>query len=60
MSLVRDLADQIVAAHVKDDLCLPIPAYSMSFPPPRIDNEHAADHYELAGMVAAIEMGFVE
>jgi thiamine-phosphate pyrophosphorylase len=60
MSLVRDLADQIVAAHLKDDLCLPIPAYSMSFPPPRIDNEHAADHYELAGMVAAIEMGFIE
>jgi thiamine-phosphate pyrophosphorylase len=60
MSLVRDLADQIVAAHVKDDLCLPIPAYSMSLPPPRIDNEHAADHYELAGMVAAIKMGFIE
>jgi thiamine-phosphate pyrophosphorylase len=60
MSLVRDLADQIVAAHSKDDLCLPIPAYSMSSPPPRIDNEHAADHYELAGMVAAIEMGFIE
>lgn len=60
MSLVRDLADQIVAAHVKDDLCLPIPAYSMSSPPPQIDNEHAADHYELAGMVAAIQMGFIE
>lgn len=60
MSLVRDLADQIVAAHVKDDLCLPIPTYSMSSPPPRIDNEHAVDHYELAGMVAAIEMGFIE
>lgn len=60
MSLVRDLADQIVAAHAKDDLCLPIPAYSMSLPPPRIDNEHATDHYELAGMVAAIKMGFIE
>jgi len=60
MSLVRDLADQIVAAHVKDDLCLPIPAYSMSSPPPNIDNEHAADHYELAGTVAAIDMGFIE
>lgn len=60
MSLVRDLADQIVAAHIKDDLCLPIPAYSMSSPPPKIDNEHAADHYELAGMVAAIQMGFIE
>jgi thiamine-phosphate pyrophosphorylase len=60
MSLVRDLAEQIVAAHVKDDLCLPIPAYNMSSPPPKIDNEHAVDHYELAGMVAAIEMGFIE
>jgi thiamine-phosphate pyrophosphorylase len=60
MSLVRDLADQIVAAHSKDDLCIPIPAYSMASPPPKIDNEHAADHYELAGMVAAITMGFIE
>ena len=60
MSLVRDLADQIIAAHSKDDLCLPIPAYSMASPPPKIDNEHAADHYELAGMVAAISMGFIE
>ncbi|CAM3726436.1 thiamine phosphate synthase [Polynucleobacter arcticus] len=60
MSLVRDLADQIIAAHSADDLCLPIPAYSMSSPPPKIDNEHAADHYELAGMVAAITMGFIE
>lgn len=60
MSLVRDLADQIVAAHVKDDVCLPIPAYSMSSPPPKIDNEHAADHYELAGALASIEMGFIE
>jgi thiamine-phosphate pyrophosphorylase len=60
MSLVRDLADQIVAAHSKDDLCLPIPAYSMSSPPPKIDNEQAADHYELAGTVAAIDMGFIE
>jgi thiamine-phosphate pyrophosphorylase len=60
MSLVRDLADQIVAAHSKDDLCLPIPAYSMSSPPPKIDNESAADHYELAGVLAAIEMGFIE
>ena len=60
MSLVRDLADQIVAAHRTDDLCIPIPAYSMLSPPPKIDNEHAADHYELAGMVAAITMGFIE
>jgi thiamine-phosphate pyrophosphorylase len=60
MSLVRDLADQIVAAHSTDDLCIPIPAFSMESPPPKIDNEHAADHYELAGMVAAITMGFIE
>ena len=60
MSLVRDLADQIVAAHSKADLCLPIPAFSLASPPPLIDNEHAADHYELAGMVAAIQMGFIE
>ena len=60
MSLVRDLADQIVAAHIKDDLCIPIPKYSMASPPPKIDNEHASDHYELAGMVAAITMGFIE
>ena len=60
MSLVRDLADQIVAAHSTNDLCIPIPAYSMASPPPRIDNEHVADHYELAGAVAAITMGFIE
>ena len=60
MSLVRDLADQIVAAHSAEDLCLPIPLYSMTSPPPKIDNEHAIDHYELAGMVAAITMGFIE
>lgn len=60
MSLVRDLADQIVAAHGKDDLCIPIPSFSLASPPPRIDNEHASDHYELAGTVAAIDMGFIE
>jgi thiamine-phosphate pyrophosphorylase len=60
MSLVRDLADQIVAAHSKDDLCIAIPAFSITSPPPKIDNEHAVDHYELAGMVAAITMGFIE
>ena len=60
MSLVRDLADQIVAAHSKADLCIPIPEFSLVSPPPLIDNEHAADHYELAGMVAAIQMGFIE
>ncbi|MBU3586283.1 thiamine phosphate synthase [Polynucleobacter sp. 31A-FELB] len=60
MSLVRDLADQIVAAHSKADLCIPIPEFSLASPPPLIDNEHAVDHYELAGMVAAIQMGFIE
>ena len=60
MSLIRDLADQIIAAHRHDELCLPIPSYSISSPPPRIDNELATDHYELAGALAAIEMGFIE
>lgn len=60
MSLVRDLADQIVAAHRADDLCIPIPQYSLSSPPPKIHNETASDHYELAGALAAIEMGFIE
>jgi thiamine-phosphate pyrophosphorylase len=60
MSLIRDLADQIVAAHGNGDLCLPIPPFTMSKPPPRIDNESAADHYELTGALAAINMGFIE
>lgn len=60
MSLIRDLADQIVAAHRKDDLCIPIPKYSIHSPTPQVDNEAANDHYELAGAVAAIEMGFIE
>jgi len=60
MSLIRDLADQIVAAHGNGDLCLPVPPFTMSKPPPRIDNESAADHYELTGALAAINMGFIE
>ena len=52
MSLIRDLADQIIAAHHADDLSIPIAQYCMSSPPPLIDNEHAADHYELAGSLA--------
>ncbi|WP_353202174.1 thiamine phosphate synthase [Polynucleobacter sp.] len=60
MSLIRDLADQIVAAHRKDDLCIPIPKYSIHSPTPQVDNVAASDHYELAGAVAAIEMGFIE
>ena len=60
MSLVRDLADQIVAAHRTDDLCIPIPKFSLTSLPPKIDNEHVSDHYELAGVLAAVEMGFIE
>mgnify|MGYP003350458232 FL=1 len=60
MSLVRDLADQIISAHRNDDLCLPIPAYSISSPPPLIDNALAVAHSELAGALAALEMGFIE
>ena len=60
MSLVRDLADQIIQAHKGNELCIPLPQFSMSSPPPRIDNEAATDHYELAGALAAIEMGFIE
>ena len=60
MSLIRDLADQIVAAHRSDDLSIAIPQFSLSNPPPQIDNESAADHYELAGALAAIDMGFIE
>ena len=60
MSLIRDLADQIVAAHGNDELCIPIPQFSLHCPPPMIDNEAAVDHNELAGALAAIEMGFIE
>jgi thiamine-phosphate pyrophosphorylase len=60
MSLVRDLADQILAAHGNGDLCLPIPPFTINNPPPRVDNESAVDHYELAGALAAINMGFIE
>jgi thiamine-phosphate pyrophosphorylase len=60
MSLIRDLADQILSAHGNEDMCLPIPQYTVSKPPPRIDNESAVDHYELAGALAAINMGFIE
>ena len=60
MSLVRDLADQIVAAHLIGDLALPLPQFTPSNPPPRVDNEGATDHYELAGALAAISLGFIE
>ena len=60
MSLIRDLAEQIIAAHRNDELCIPIPQFTPSNPPPRIDNEAATDHYERAGALAAIHMGFIE
>ena len=60
MSHIRDLAEQILAAHRHDDLCLSIPQFTVSNPPPRIDNESAVDHHELAGALAAINMGFIE
>jgi len=60
MSLIRDLADQIIAAHRNDDLCLPVPRATLANPPPTIHNEHALDHVELAGAIAAIAMGFTE
>jgi thiamine-phosphate pyrophosphorylase len=60
MSLIRDLAEQIIAVHRNDELCIPIPQFTPSNPPPRIDNEAATDHYELAGALAAIHMGFIE
>jgi len=60
MSLIRDLAEQILAAHRHDNLCLPIAQFTVSNPPPRIDNESATDHHELAGALAAIHMGFIE
>ncbi|WP_197713120.1 hypothetical protein [Polynucleobacter necessarius] len=60
MSLIRDLADQIVTAHRNEDLCIPMPIFSLNSPPPQIDNETAVDHYELAGALASIEMGFIE
>ena len=60
MSLIRDLADQIIEHHRQDDLCIPIPESNLSALPPLLDNEHAGDHYELAGALAAIQMGFIE
>ncbi|MCE7506943.1 thiamine phosphate synthase [Polynucleobacter sp. IMCC30063] len=60
MSLIRDLADQIIAAHHNDDLCLPIPQATLANPPPTIHHEHTLDHVELAGAIAAVAMGFTE
>jgi thiamine-phosphate pyrophosphorylase len=60
MSFVRDLADQIVAAHLADDLCIPQSRFSLENPPPKIHNEEISGQYELAGALAAIQMGFIE
>ena len=60
MSLIRDLAEQIIACHQQDDLAIPIPESSIHRLPPALDNNHAGDHYELAGALAAIQMGFIE
>lgn len=60
MSHVREMAKQIIAAHCKDDLCLPLPRFSPDHPPPIIKTEGGQDQYELAGIIAAIEMGFIE
>ena len=60
MSLIRDLAEQIIACHQHDDLSIPLPEFSINQLPPALDNTHAGDHYELAGALAAIQMGFIE
>jgi thiamine-phosphate pyrophosphorylase len=60
MSFIRELAKQIVAAHRHDNLCLPLPSFDPSNPPPVIKTESGQDQYELAGTIAAIEMGFIE
>lgn len=60
MSLIRDLAEQIVACHQQDDLAIPVPESNITRLPPALDNTHAGDHYELAGALAAIQMGFIE
>jgi thiamine-phosphate pyrophosphorylase len=60
MSLIRDLAEQIVACHQQDDLSIAAPESSIHQLPPALDNTHAGDHYELAGALAAIQMGFIE
>ena len=60
MSLIRDLAEQIIACHRQDDLAIPVPESNINQLPPALDNTHAGDHYELAGALAAIQMGFIE
>lgn len=60
MSLIRDLAEQIIACHRQDDLAIAVPESNMNRLPPALDNTHAGDHYELAGALAAIQMGFIE
>ncbi len=53
MSFIRELAKQIVAAHRHDNLCLPLPSFDPSNPPPVIKTESGQDQYELAGTIAA-------
>ena len=60
MSLIRDLVEQIIACHRQDDLAIPVPESNINRLPPALDNTHAGDHYELAGALAAIQMGFIE
>ena len=60
MSLIRDLAEQIIICHQHDDLAIRVPESSVNQLPPALDNTHAGDHYELAGALAAIQMGFIE
>jgi thiamine-phosphate pyrophosphorylase len=60
MSLIRDLAEQIVAHHQQDDLAIAVAESSIHQLPPALDNTYAGDHYELAGALAAIQMGFIE
>jgi thiamine-phosphate pyrophosphorylase len=60
MSLIRDLAEQNIACHQQDDLAIPVPESNITLLPPALDNTHAGDHYELAGALAAIQMGFIE
>lgn len=60
MSHIRELAKHIAKAHRGDDLCLSLPAFSPSHPPPVMKTESGQDQYELAGTIAAIEMGFID
>lgn len=60
MSLIREFAKQIEAAHCKSDLCLSLPVFNPDHPPAAIKTESGQDQYELAGAIAAIALGFIE